>query len=60
MCKKGLILAAHLGDSIIAAGGLMREFVKTGFEANAVCFGNGDEAYAASGGNAFVRLARSR
>jgi len=52
MCKKVLVLAAHLDDSIIAAGGLIRKFVKTGFELNVVCFGNGDEAYTIPGGSA--------
>ena len=50
MCKTVLVLAAHLDDSIIAAGGLLRKFVKTGFEVNVVCFGNGDEAFTVPGG----------
>lgn len=52
MCKKVLVLAAHLDDSIIAVGGLIRKFIKTGFEVNVVCFGNGDEAYTTPGGSA--------
>ncbi|OHB57802.1 MAG: hypothetical protein A2Y12_17245 [Planctomycetes bacterium GWF2_42_9] len=43
--KKVLILAAHLDDSIIAVGGIIRKYVNNGCKVSVVCFGNGDEAF---------------
>lgn len=45
MSKKVLVIAAHLDDSIIAVGGLLRKCVKSGYRVDVVCFGNGDEAF---------------
>jgi len=43
--KKLLVLAAHLDDSIVAAGGIIRKFVNEGGKVSVICFGNGDEAF---------------
>jgi len=50
--KKVLILGAHLDDSIIAMGGTIAKLAAAGAEVNVFCFGNGDEAYTAPGGQA--------
>lgn len=41
-----LILAGHLDDSIIAAGGMIRKAVLAGCRVNVVCFGRSDEDFA--------------
>lgn len=43
--KSVLVLAGHLDDSIIAAGGTLRKFIEAGCRVSVVCFGNGDEAF---------------
>jgi LmbE family N-acetylglucosaminyl deacetylase len=50
MNKSVLVIAAHLDDSIIAVGGILRKFVNNGYEVNVVCFGNGDEGFTTPGG----------
>ncbi|KKR04399.1 MAG: hypothetical protein UT30_C0008G0021 [Candidatus Uhrbacteria bacterium GW2011_GWF2_39_13] len=42
--EKVLILAGHLDDSIIAAGGIIKKFTDNNISVSVVCFGNGDEA----------------
>lgn len=48
--KSVLVLAAHLDDSIVAVGGMIRKLVNSGNEVNVICFGNGDEAFTVPGG----------
>lgn len=43
---KALVLGAHLDDSVIALGGVIRKIVKAGGEVNVVCFGHSDEDFA--------------
>lgn len=50
MSKRALVIAAHLDDSIIAIGGLLRNLVRSGCKVDVVCFGNGDEAFTVPGG----------
>jgi len=45
MSKRVLVLAAHLDDSVIAIGGIIKKLTNTGNEVSVVCFGNGDEAF---------------
>jgi len=49
-----LVLAGHADDSIIAVGGILRRFVKSGGTVNVFCFGNNDEAYAKAGEQALA------
>ncbi|MCW5977928.1 MAG: PIG-L family deacetylase [Bryobacteraceae bacterium] len=41
-----LVLGAHLDDSVLAVGGIIRKVVNAGGEVNVVCFGNSDEDFA--------------
>ncbi len=50
MTGKVLVLGAHLDDSVIAMGGVIRKLVNAGCEVSVFCFGNGDEAYTEPGG----------
>ena len=43
---KVLVLGAHLDDSVIAVGGIMRKIVSGGGTVDVVCFGNSDEDFA--------------
>lgn len=43
--KSVLVLCGHADDSIIAVGGILRRFVKSGAKVQVFCFGNNDEAY---------------
>ena len=43
--KSILVLGAHLDDSVVAVGGILRKFVDLGCQVSVVCFGNGDEAF---------------
>ena len=43
---KALVLGAHLDDSVIAVGGIMRKIVNAGGTVDVVCFGNSDEDFA--------------
>ena len=43
---KVLVLGAHLDDSVIAVGGIIRKIVNAGGEVNVVCFGRSDEDFA--------------
>jgi LmbE family N-acetylglucosaminyl deacetylase len=43
---KLLIIGAHLDDSIIAAGGIIRRVADEGGQVDVVCFGNSDEDFA--------------
>lgn len=43
---KVLVLGAHLDDSVIAVGGILRKIVNQGGQADVVCFGNSDEDFA--------------
>lgn len=45
MSKRVLVLSAHLDDSVIAVGGLIRRYLAEGSSVSVVCFGNGDEAF---------------
>lgn len=42
---KALVLGAHLDDSIIAVGGIIRKIVDGGGSVDVVCFGNSDEDF---------------
>ena len=41
-----LVIGAHLDDSVIAVGGVIRKFVNAGARVDVVCFGNSDEDFA--------------
>ncbi len=43
--KNILVIGAHLDDSVLAAGGIIRKFSDLGCKVTVVCFGNGDEAF---------------
>ncbi len=43
---KILVLGAHLDDSVIAVGGIIRKIVNAGGTVDVVCFGNSDEDFA--------------
>ena len=43
---KVLVLGAHLDDSVLAVGGIIRKVVNAGGEVHVVCFGNSDEDFA--------------
>lgn len=43
---KALVLGAHLDDSVIALGGILRKMANAGCEVNVVCFGHSDEDFA--------------
>jgi LmbE family N-acetylglucosaminyl deacetylase len=43
---KVLVLGAHLDDSVIAVGGIIRKVVNAGGQVDVVCFGNSDEDFA--------------
>src|SRR5262245_16338064 len=43
---KVLVLGAHLDDSVLAVGGVIRKVVEAGGEVDVVCFGNSDEDFA--------------
>lgn len=60
MNKSILVIAAHIDDSIIAVGGILRQFINSGYNVNVVCFGNGDEAFTTIGGReeAIVKFKR--
>lgn len=47
MVKNILVMAAHLDDSVIAAGGIIRKLADEGHCVSVICFGNGDEAFTA-------------
>ena len=49
MAGKVLVLGAHLDDSVIAMGGVIRKLANAGCEVSVFCFGNGDEAYTKPG-----------
>jgi len=42
---KVLVLGAHLDDSVIAVGGIIRKIVDAGGKVDVVCFGNSDEDF---------------
>ena len=42
---KALVLGAHLDDSVIAVGGIIRKIVNGGGQVDVVCFGNSDEDF---------------
>jgi len=42
---KLLVIGAHLDDSVIAVGGIIRKVVDDGGQVNVVCFGNSDEDF---------------
>jgi len=44
--KNILVLGGHLDDSVLAVGGIIRKFTKSGHHVSVVCFGNGDEGFA--------------
>jgi LmbE family N-acetylglucosaminyl deacetylase len=43
---KVLVLGAHLDDSVIALGGILRKMANEGCDVNVVCFGHSDEDFA--------------
>ena len=43
---RALVLGAHLDDSVIALGGILRKIVNAGGTVDVVCFGNSDEDFA--------------
>jgi len=43
---KALVIGAHLDDSILAVGGLLRKIANSGGQVDVVCFGNSDEDFA--------------
>jgi LmbE family N-acetylglucosaminyl deacetylase len=42
---KVLVLGAHLDDSVLAVGGIIRKVVEAGGKVDVVCFGNSDEDF---------------
>ena len=42
MAGKVLVLGAHLDDSVIAMGGVIRKLANAGCEVSVFCFGNGE------------------
>lgn len=42
---KVLVIGAHLDDSVLAIGGIIRKFVNAGVRVDEVCFGNSDEDF---------------
>lgn len=43
---KVLVIGAHLDDSVLAVGGIIRKLVNAGARVDVVCFGNSDEDFA--------------
>ncbi len=43
--KNVLVVGAHLDDSVIAVGGIIRKLANLGCKVSVVCWGNGDEAF---------------
>lgn len=41
-----LVLGGHLDDSILAVGGIIKQYTNAGCHVAVVCFGNGDEGFA--------------
>jgi len=44
--QKILVLGGHLDDSILAVGGILKQYTNAGHHVAVVCFGNGDEGFA--------------